>query len=153
MQRNFTKKRENFAIKKCKKFAKKNTEKMQKNTKISQKNTEFLIGCLIVMGRQKDSQRKKILFIKHSLKYKGRKIINMIVKLQILSYQSRGFHKFFAQLIVAAITLMVFAEVIFSENIFAKFCLSRKLFAKFRIVFAEKCENSRKSLQNLNENF
>ena len=42
---------ENFAIKKCKKFAKKNTEKMQKNTKISQKNTEFLIGSLIVMGR------------------------------------------------------------------------------------------------------
>jgi len=48
----------------------------------------------------------------------------------MLSSQSREFHKFFAQLIVAATILMVLTKYFIWQN------FVKTIFAKFRIVFA-----------------
>ena len=124
---------------------------MQKKTKIiSQKKYGIFNGLSHSHGQIERQLEKKILFNKHSLQYKGRKIINMIVKLQILSYQSRGFHKFFAQLIVAAITL---AEVICFRKYFRKILHVAKNFLRNFESFSRKMQKFAKKFAKSERKF
>ena len=132
-------------------------EKHGKNAKktkiISQKKYGIFNGLSHSHGQIERQLEKKILFNKHSLQYKRRNIINMIVKLQILSYQSRGFHKFFAQLIVAAITLMVFAEVICFRKYFRKILHVAKNFLRNFESFSRKMQKFAKKFAKSERKF
>ena len=91
--------------------------------------------------------------------------IDDIIKLQILRYQSREFHKFFLGInccsynthgfheIFAFRIFAKFSHFAFRENIFAKFSHFREISLCFRFIFfGKKCEISQKSLQKANEN-
>ena len=71
-------------------------------------------------------------------------IVSSFIKLEMLSSQSREFHNFFAQLIVAATTLMVFVDFFLAKTFSRNFASLSHFFALF--IFAKKCEISRKIL-------
>ena len=56
------------------------------------------------------------------------------------------------QLIVAATTLLVFAEFFFTKLFFREISVRFRIFFAY-FIFAKNCEISRKNLRNTNENY